>query len=132
MAKKPDPTEYQLPPSEQIWTLLNTMPDSDGWRIIAEQADSQTLQTAIVEAHGKTYVEVARQLGTTRHELNQLLSGRSAGRNGIRYRVAVGLRLKPTPSSGEYAYALPNPNTVRRWLADNHIEPKPHPRTQKR
>lgn len=63
MAKTPDPTQPKIAPSEQIWTLLNTMPNSDGWRMIAEQADSHTLQTAAVDAlaHGHQRVYDALQ-----------------------------------------------------------------------
>lgn len=80
---------------------------------------------AWLEGHGKSYAEVASELGVTRFELNAVLAGRTQCLRGKPHRIAVGLRLKPLPTeAGDYAVVLPLAATVRRWLRDNEIAPK--------
>lgn len=87
---------------------------------------------AWIEGHGKTYAQIAKKIGVSRCELDQVLSSRTKLRRGKPHLIAVALRIKPAPSEfDKNLFVLPPVATVRRWLAENHVKPIPHPRMLK-
>lgn len=83
---------------------------------------------AWIMAHGQAFESVARRIGASKYDLNQVFAGKSQGNRGKSYRLHVALRLKPAPDDwSAQDFAVPAAATVRRWLRQNGVAPVPHP-----